>query len=336
MSVHEEDSHPARVLARGTASAPGTCGELAQGMLGGTPVMATCPIDLFSTATVELSDGTGRVRAPVSLPKARRAVGLALTLMGRSDLDARLSIESPIPRRKGMASSTADVVAAIGATAAALDAEISVFQQAELALAIEPSDGVMLPGIALFDHRCGRIARSLGAPPDLRVLVLEFAGVLDTESFNAVDRSAELQRQSLRFREALELITKGVESGDGEPVGRGATQSALAYQAVLPKPQLPAVLALGQAAGAMGVNVAHSGTVMGLLFGEDADRAAWAADEAWQRLPNLTAVHYRRLIGGGLLPMPPPRHPHLQQGKSSPPASPHSISRTATWGWTPL
>ena len=84
----------------------------------------------------------------------------------------------------------------------------------------------------------------------MRVLVLEFAGVLDTESFNAVDRSAELQRHASRFREALELITKGVESGDAELVGIGATQSALSYQSVLPKPQLPAALALGQAAGA--------------------------------------------------------------------------------------
>ncbi len=233
MGVHKEDDLAACVVARGVASAPGTCGELAQGVLDGTPVMATCPIDLFSTATVELSEGTGRVRGPVNLPKACRAVKLTLTLMDRSDVDARLSIESPVPRRKGMASSTADIVAAIGATAAALDEEISVFQQAELALAIEPSDGVMLPGIALFDHRDGRIARSLGDPPAMRVLVLEFADVIDTESFNAVDRGAELQRQSARFRDALELITRGIESADGELVGRGATQSALAYQAVL-------------------------------------------------------------------------------------------------------
>ena len=86
-----------------------------------------------------------------------------------------------------MASSTADIVAAIGVAAAALNAETSIFQQAELALSIEPSDGVLLPGIALFDQKRGQMARSLGAPPDMRVLVLEFAGVVDSESFNAVD-----------------------------------------------------------------------------------------------------------------------------------------------------
>ena len=160
----------------------------------------------------------------------------------------------------------------------------------------------------------------------MRVLVLEFAGVVDTESFNAVDRGAELQRQAARFRDALELITKGLESGDGELVGRGATQSALEYQAVLPKPQLPDVLAPGQAAGAMSVNVAHSGTVMGLLFAEEADRTAWAADEALGRLSGLTAVHHRQLIGSGVMPIPFPQHPHLQRGKSSHGASSDSAS----------
>ncbi|MCY3800130.1 MAG: GHMP kinase [Chloroflexi bacterium] len=286
---------------RGVASVPGTCGELAQGMLDGTLVMVTCPIDLFATATVELSEGAGRVRGPAGSPKAARAVELSLARLGRNNEEARLHLESPLPRGKGMASSTADIVAAVGATAAALNTETTVRQQADLALAIEPSDGVMLPGIALFDHRYGRIAQSLGNPPGMRVLVLEFADALDTEAFNAVDRKAELHRREAHFREALDLITVGLKNGDDEMIGRGATHNALAYQEVLPKPQLPDVLALGRAAGAVGVNVAHSGTVLGLLFPEDFERADWAAEEAWKRLSNLTAVHNRRLIGGGIV-----------------------------------
>ena len=296
--------HHARAI--GVASAPATCGELAQGILDGTPVMATCPIDMFSTATVNLAKGSGRVHGPANSPKATRAVELTLALMERTDLDARLDIESCIPRAKGMASSTADIIAAIAATGAALETDISISRQAELALSIEPSDGTMLPGIALFDYRGGSIARSLGRPPAMRILVLEFEGDLDTESFNAVNREAELRGQSPLLRDALEMITRGLESGDARTVGLGATLSALTYQAVLPKPQLPVVLSLAQDAGALGVNVAHSGTVIGLLFDEDADRIAWAATEASKRLPGLTAVHNCRLIGGGVaLPVIP-------------------------------
>ena len=301
MSSHQGDSLAGRGEARGEASAPGTCGELAQGSLDGTPVMVTFPIDLFSTATVDLREGTGLVQGPAESPKASRAVELTLGLLGRNDVDAELKVQSHVPRSKGMASSSADVVAAIGATAAALGQKLPIQQQAELALAVEPSDGVMLPGIALFDYKGGQIARSLGDPPDMRVLVLEFAGVVDTEAFNAVDRDAELREQEATFREALQLITEGLDNGYAELIGRGATQSALSHQTVLPKPQLPATLALGQAAGAVGVNAAHSGTVVGLLFSADAERTTWAADEAWRRLSGLTAVHNRKLIGGGVI-----------------------------------
>lgn len=288
------------VVARGTAWAPGTCGELAQGELDGTTVMVTCPIDMGSTATVELLDGTGLVDVPSSAPKARRATALTLEFLGRRDLDARLALESSLPRAKGMASSTADVAAAIGATAAALGTAVSPRQQADLALAVEPSDGVMLPGIALFDHRGGRIAKSLGQPPEMRVLALESADEVDTEAFNAVDRRAELQSHASRFRESLELITAGLAEGDPRLIGQGATLSSQANQAVLPKPQLAPAIDLAQAAGAVGVNVAHSGTVLGLLFTDDADRIGWAVRQARSRLSGLVAVHGCRVVGGGL------------------------------------
>ncbi len=288
------------VVARGTAWAPGTCGELAQGELDGTTVMVTCPIDMGSTATVELSEGTGLVDGPASAPKARRAVALTLEFLGRRDLDARLSLETSLPRAKGMASSTADVAAAIGATAAALGTATSPREQADLALAVEPSDGVMLPGIALFDHLGGRIARMLGQPPAMRILALEFADEIDTQAFNAVDRRAELRSHAARFREALDLITAGLADGDARLIGEGATLSSLANQAVLPKPQLASVLDLAQAAGALGVNVAHSGTVLGLLFADDAERISWAAHQAWTRLSGLVAVHDCRVVGGGV------------------------------------
>ena len=76
--------------------------------------------------------------------------------------------------------------------------------------------------------------------------------------------------------------------------------SAMAHQSVLPKPQLPSVLQLAKDAGAAGVNVAHSGTVIGLLFDGDTERIAWACERAQSRLKGLTAIHAHRLIGGGV------------------------------------
>ena len=300
MSSCQQATTAESVVARGVAWAPGTCGELAQGELDGTTVMVTYPIDMGSTATVDLSDGAGCVEGPADAPKARRAVALTLEFLGGRHLDARLNLESSLPRAKGMASSTADVAAAIGATAAVLGTGIDPQQQAKLALAVKPSDGVMLPGIALFDHRDGRMAQSLGKPPAMRVLALEFGDEIDTQAFNAVDRRAELRSHATQFREALDLITAGLAGGDARLIGGGATLSSLANQAVLPKPQLDSVLSLGRAAGAVGVNVAHSGTVLGLLSAEDADRIGWAERQAWKRLSGLVAVHDCRVVGGGV------------------------------------
>lgn len=305
MSPDQAADLAGRFLATGATSAFGTCGELAQGLLDGTPVMVTCPIDLFSPATVELSEGTGRVYGPVSSPQAKRAVAKSLALLGHKDTDARLHLASSIPRAKGMANSTADITAAIAASAAASRSQLSIQQQAELALAVEPSDGVMLPGIALFDYKGGRILQSLGAPPPISVLILEFPETVDTESFHTTNRHVTLERQAARFREALALIISGLERSETELIGRGATLSALGHQGGLPKPQLSAVITLGRNAGAAGVTVAHSGTVIGVLFSEDAERVAWASDQASKRLSGLQAVHNRRLIGSGVHQEPP-------------------------------
>ncbi|MDE2767746.1 MAG: GHMP kinase [Chloroflexota bacterium] len=304
MTRPAEPCQTANLVGRGAAWAPGTCGELAQGHLDGTAVMVTCPIDVGSRAVVEVSHGSGSVHGPASAPKAGRAVASTLDLLGRPDLNARLDLESALPRSKGMASSTADVSAAIAATAAALDATLSPQQQAELALAVEPSDGVMLPGIALFDHLGGRIARTLGQPPPMRVLVLEFAGEVDTEAFNAGNRANGVYHDDGHFREALELIAAGLANGDPRQIGEGATLSSQLNQSVLPKPQLSDALKLGQDAGALGVNVAHSGTVIGLLFEADAELIAWAAHSARQRLPEIVAIHNCRMIGGGAVVHP--------------------------------
>ncbi|MYD95379.1 MAG: GHMP kinase [Chloroflexi bacterium] len=303
MKTPAEPCRTADLVGRGAAWAPGTCGELAQGHLDGIAVMVTCPIAVGSKAVVELSHGSAFVHGPADAPKARRALASTLDLLGHPELNARLELESALPRSKGMASSTADVAAAIAATATALGATLSPQQQAELAVAIEPSDGVMLPGIALFDHLGGRIARTLGPAPPMRVLVLEFAGEVDTEAFNAGTRANDVHQDG-RFREALDLIVAGLANGDPRQIGEGATLSSQLNQGVLPKPRLPDAMKLGRDAGALGVNVAHSGTVIGLLFDGEAERIAWAAHSARQRLPDIVAIHDCRLIGGGAVVQP--------------------------------
>ena len=285
---------------RATAAAPGTCGELAQGVLNGVLCMVTCPIDLYSVATVEVSPGAGGISAPCHFPKARRAVQATLQFLGMSDATATLTMESPLPRGKGMGSSTADVSASIVATASAVNVELSARRVASLALSVEPSDGVMFPHVAVFDHREGRIARTLGPIPPMKVVVLDFGGSVDTLEFNRAERDVLLQRLSPRMAEAASLIEEGIIRGDPLRIGRGATISAEANQQVLFNPHLERVLEFSRQVGAVGVNVAHSGTVIGMLFSEGAAMAEKAAESAQGELAGLESALCRRIVGGGV------------------------------------
>ena len=294
----------ANIIGTATARAPGSCGELAQGMLEGGYFLVSCPIDMHSTATVALSHGSGRVYAPADAPKSRQAVSLTLAHHRRQDVDARLSLSSPLPRGKGMASSTADISASLAATADALGVDMPPCEIARIALRIEPSDSVMLPGIALLDHKSGSMMRTLGAPPPMRVVVLDFGGDVDTLAFNGVNRDDILKRLQPEFSEALTLIERGIRTGSASHIGMGATRSAIANQQLLYKPQLDAVLRLAEDIGAVGVNAAHSGTVLGMLFEDDNALAENAVSRAWESLFGIRRIYNRRIVGGGIVRVP--------------------------------
>ncbi len=286
-----------RLIGTATAKVPGACGELVQGYIDGRHFHVTCPIDFYSTVRVELLPGSGRVVAPADCPKARRAVEAALAHLRRVDVDAKLSIESPLPREKGMASSTADVVGAIKATAAALGKGLAPGDVALLAVSIEPSDGLMLEGIALFDHRTASLMESLGAPPPMRILILDFGGEVETLSFNAVDRSAQLAARESKWREALSLVRDGLRRGEAALIAQGATLSARTHQEIVPHPHFTDALAFAKKVDALGVNIAHSGTVIGLLFDDDAARVTRAEADARATLIALQKTYATRLIG---------------------------------------
>lgn len=293
----------ADAVGKAAARAPGSCGELAQGMLDGDYFLVTCPIDMYADAQVELTQGGGGIDAPADAPKSRRAVALTLAHFGYGDMGARLRLSSPLPRGKGMASSTADVSAAIAATAAALGSTAAMTPTliAQIALQVEPSDGVMLPHIAVFDHKRGRLAQSLGPPPPMRVVALDFGGGVDTLAFNGVNRDEALKRLQPELAAALALIRRGIRGGSAADVGKGATVSAIANQRILRKPQLDAALRLAKRVGAVGVNAAHSGTMLGVLLHDDPERAAWAAQRARATLSGVRRIYNRRIVSGGVI-----------------------------------
>ena len=307
--THVGDSDPdvrpcGSSIAHATASAsvPGSCGEFVQGILDGHNFLVSCPIDMYSTATVTIVNGRGRVYGAPEAPKARRTVELTLARFQRSDVDVWLRLKNPLPRGKGMASSTADIAASAAATAKTLDecAAMEPSEIARLALEIEPTDSVSYPGITMFDHKRGSLIKMLGDIPPMRVAVLDFGGTIDTVAFNRVNRNSILNRKQSVFLEAISLIENGIKNRNPRDIGAAASLSAIANQEVLFKPQLEHVLRLAEDIGAVGVNVAHSGTVIGMLFDDDVALVKDAASQSWRKLSGIKRIYNRRVVNGGI------------------------------------
>ncbi len=296
----------------GYAAVPATCGELVQGSLDGIPCLVSCPVDVYSVATVRLDQGP-HWRVPVERFKSVAALQAGLRHLGWSRGGA-LHLVSPLPVGRGYGTSTADVGATLYALGRAYGCELTPLEAAWLAVSIEPSDSTLFPGLTLFAHRGGEFYETLADAPPLYVVVVDPGGEVDTIAFNRCDHLAALRRLASEHRRAFDMLRWSLHKGDWEMLGEAASLSSRLHQAILPNPWLEDTLKLAKSVSALGVCRAHSGTLLGLLL--DAARADVAAVTAYiaRRFPSL-AVHTHRLVGGGAVS--PPDTALLRQGELS-------------------
>lgn len=285
------------------ARMPGSCGELVQGSIAGIDFHVTCPIDWWTVARFHRSEralSAGEFLAALSRhPKVRTALARFLAEQGVEAVPGRLEITSRLPRGKGFGTSTADIAAGLAAVAGALGIPADPDRLADMALAVEPSDGTPIPGIAVFDHLHGRIRGTIGQPPHLELLILDPGGAVNTADFNRrPDLAAKNRAKEAAVREALALVVDGLRRGDPDAVGAGATLSARAHQSVLHKDLLEPVIALARDVQAAGVCVAHSGVIIGILFNPARTPAAAARGYLERRLGR--PLRSARLVGGGV------------------------------------
>lgn len=248
--------------------APATCGELIQGTLGDRDFLVNCPIDLYSKALLYSSDAPGvHIRDPHSFAKVHEVIELVSKRAGLR-LASRLVIDSSIPRGKGMASSTADVTAAAAVVSGYYGIVCSAVQLARLITEVEPSDCVHFPGIAHVNHLSGELIGTYPVPAGMRVLAVDCGGIVDTLSFERERARSIYRRNQALVKGMVDMLIEGLRSGDLSAVGKAASASARLSQQILPKRPFAELCALGDAHGALGVNCAHSGTVLGILHVE--------------------------------------------------------------------
>ena len=261
------------VLRTGRGRSIAQHGELFQGQVEDeTNALRRCLVSLpcralYSEVTFQ-PDTNGSLRVtPPHKKKACKAVELTLSHLNASGSGGEISVKSSVPEAKGCGSSTADCVAAVIAAADAVNAHLPEEDIARLVVEAEvASDNFMFHRAVLFAHREGVVLEDYARRfPKLEVLGIDTApeGQVETLKYPPAEYS---WRQLQSFCTLTGALRRAVRKNDIRLLGRVATASSNINQEFLPKPMFMEIRQIAEHAGALGVSVAHSGTVLSILL----------------------------------------------------------------------
>lgn len=280
---------PAAVLVS-TGSAPSHHGELLQGVFEQAGRLrrglVTLPCPLFAShANLRLSRWDPVLTVtPAWKTKALAAARGTLAALDMSSYGGRLELCGDVEVGRGLGSSTSDVTASILAVLAAAGRRLPPERIARIAVSAEvASDPLMFDRMLLFAQREGDVIEDFHRPMvPIEVVGFSFTDAkVDTLSLPPARYNPwELEC----FRALRGLLRRAAGRGDTAAIGRIATASARINQRFLPVPRFDRVLDIAAETSALGVQVAHSGAVAGLLF-----------DTGHPRLERQVALATRRL-----------------------------------------
>ena len=204
-----------------------------------------------------------------------------------------------------MASSSADIAAVSYAAARAYGRELTAREIMDIAIAIEPSDGIAFAGLSHVSHTTGELFGQYHNVPLLGVSIFDAGGEVDTIAYYQSKGNAGDQDDA--YRALLHTVDQAFAVSGAEKerlLGQAATESARRNQQHLEKPELERFITAAQSRGALGVLVAHSGTVVGALWASDLSTAAIDARThqlAQEFYGTYAFMRQERLISGGVV-----------------------------------
>ena len=284
----------------GYGVAPAHHGELLQGVFEGADgrlkrVLVSIPCGIFKSEVRFIPNGSDVVEVePKWKIKSCRAVELTLSSLGKRNCGGKLQIRSDIPVGWGLGSSTSDVTAAIRATANALNEPLTPYKIAALAVRAETACDSTMFGerLVLFAQREGIVVEDFrNSLPKLEVL-----GFNTSSNGNGIDTIAfpparyswwEIEA----FRPMVGLLRRAIYLRSPQLLGQVASASATINQHYLPTSHFRELKEISKEVGAVGLQVAHTGTIAGLLF-DPADPAKEKRVEQAQTLLTTLGIKH--------------------------------------------
>jgi len=280
---------------------PGSCGELFQGKIGDDNLLISCPIDRYSRVTAYLKKNFTVIKSNKNLPKSLLAVKKFLEQINQNEIGLELNFQSELLRSKGMGSSTADITAALTSVMLLLENKINWKLLKDILISIEPTDSTPWPGVALFDYRKGKILQPYGFPPSLDILIFSEKGKINTVEFNKnLDSEKINNTQVSKLKQSLKLIKDGVIAKDPKKLGKAAIISAKFHQNIYYRPYLKNLISFSEKfSGVYGINIAHSGTVFGILVNEKKEYSELIT-KVENNFKEINFLYRTKVVGGGI------------------------------------
>lgn len=245
---------------------PASCGEFVQGMVGEEEYLCSYAIDMYSTACIEekIQDiNIGHYKSRKAIEKVFERFNIPI----KESKNLSLDIYSEIPVGKGMASSSADIGATIKATTLLLGKSLTNEEISKLAAQIEPTDSIFIEQNNIFNPLNGQVIKYLGNIQNGRVVILEPHKILSTMKIRSNPNYKNIKKQNSEIiKEAFSILEDGIRTNNLSLVGRACTLSSLANENIDKKPGIKEIIEISQNYGSYGVNIAHSGTVVGILI----------------------------------------------------------------------
>lgn len=230
----------------------------------------------YSIAVAERIEGSDIEIHPHHKTKSRDAARLFLSEIGYSGSGMRLTVRSNIPEGFGLGSSTTDIIATIRAAAKFVGWDLKASTIFQLAVRAETaSDGTMFSGKPrLVCQREGTVLeRYKQKLPAFSLISVNVAP--DDPVDTLIHPPARYTDDEIaQFSDLRTLLRRSLRHGSLRDLGEVTTRSAIINQRRLPQPHFDALLQLSRSAGVFGIQVAHSGRMIGILLDPRVERDA--------------------------------------------------------------